>query len=189
MVLKPLEPSTTKLYTVEEFEAFLALPENMDRPFELIEGEIVEKMATQEHGVICANFAADITIFLREHPIGRVAVEARHRPMGDTHNDRLPDVSFVSDVNRPVERRGPALYIPDLCIEIQSPDDSAKKMANKATFYLANGAKMVWLVYPSRRLIEVLTPTDRQLLGIEDTLDGGDVLPGFTLPIKNVFPE
>ncbi len=189
MVLKPLEPSATKLYTVEEFEAFLALPENMDGPFELIEGEIVEKMATQEHGVIAGLLATFVNIYLRQNPIGRVAVSVWHRLRGDIYNQRLLDVSFVSDINRPIEKRGAALYIPDLCIEIQSPDDSLKGMANKAAFYLKNGAKIVWLVYPAKHLIEVLTADSRELLGIDETLDGGQVLPGFKQPVKKVFPE
>jgi Uma2 family endonuclease len=184
MVLQPLE----KLYTVEEFEAYIALPENADRLLELIDGEIIEKMPTREHGIIGATFAADITIYLRVNPIGWVAVEARHRPAGDTRNDRLPDVSFVSGIDRPIERKGAALYIPDLCIEIQSPDDSDKDMLDTAFFYLKNGAKMVWLVYPAKRLIEVLTADSRELLGIEDTLTGGDVLPGFSVAVKQLFP-
>jgi Uma2 family endonuclease len=186
MVLKPLE---RQLYNDDDFEAFLKLPENSDRLFELIDGEIVEKMTTEQHGVIAALIATFINIFLFANPIGRVAVEARHRPANakDKRNNRLPDVSFVTN-EHPMTTRGSAPYIPDLCVEIQSPDDSAKKMADKATFYLANGAKMVWLVYPSKQLVETLTLDNRELLGIEDTIDGGDVLPGFKLVVKQVFP-
>ena len=187
MVLKPLE---RQLYSDDDFEAFLKLPENDDRLFELIDGEIVEKMTTEQHGVIAALFATFINIFLFANPIGRVAVEARHQPANakDKRNNRLPDVSFVTN-EHPLTTRGTALYIPELCIEIQSPDDSAKKMANKAAFYLENGAKMVWLVYPSKLLVEMLTLDSRELLGIEDTIGGGDVLPGFTLAVKQVFPS
>src|SRR4051812_35606019 len=186
MVSKPLE---RQLYTVEEFEKFLNRPENIDLPFELIEGEIVEKMATELHGVIAALFATFINIFLFEHPIGRVAVESRHRPSNpkDRRNSRLPDVSFVTN-DHPITTRGAALYIPELCTEIQSPDDSMKQMADTASFYLANGAKMVWLAYPSKQLVETLTLDNRELLGIEDMIDGGDVLPGFKLEVKKVFP-
>ena len=159
MVSKPVE---RQLYTVDEFEAFLALPENIDLPFELINGEIVEKMATEAHGVIAALFATFINIYLFTNPICRVEVEARHRPAKDKRNSRLPDVSFVTK-EHPMTTQGAALYIPELCIEIQSPDDSAKKMADKAEFYLANGAKMVWLVYPSKQLVETLTLDNREL--------------------------
>lgn len=186
MVLKPLE---RQLYNNDDFEAFLKLPENRDHLFELIEGEIVEKMSTELHGIIAALFATFINNYLFINPIGRVAVESRHRPANakDKHNSRLPDVSFVTN-EHPITERGAAPYIPELCIEIQSPDDSAKTLADKAAFYLANGAKMVWLVYPSKQLVETLTLDDRELLGVEDTIDGGDVLPGFKLAVKQVFP-
>ncbi|MCA0458341.1 MAG: Uma2 family endonuclease [Chloroflexi bacterium] len=184
MVLKPLE---RQLYNDDDFEAFLKLPENREHLFELIEGEIVEKMVTVEHGIIAALFATFINLYLFNNPIGWVAVESRHRPAKDKRNDRLPDVSFSLN-EHPITTRGAAPYIPELCIEIQSPDDSAKQLADKATFYLANGAKMVWLVYPSKQLVETLTLDDRELLGVEDTIDGGDLLPGFKLPVKQVFP-
>jgi Uma2 family endonuclease len=61
-------------------------------------------------------------------------------------------------------------------------------MADKASYYLKNGSRMVWLVYSTKRLIEVLTPTDRHLLTEQDTVNGGDVLPGFTLQVSDVFP-
>ncbi len=186
MVSKPLE---RQLYSDDEFEAFLKLPENRDRLFELIDGEIIEKMTTAEHGVIAALIATFINIFLFTNPIGWVAVESRHRPANakDKRNNRLPDVSF-STSEHPITKRGAAPYIPELCIEIQSPDDSMKQMTDTATFYLANGAKMVWLVYPSKELVEILTLDNRELLGSEDTIDGGDVLPGFKLSVKQIFP-
>jgi Uma2 family endonuclease len=176
-----------RLHTVSEFAEFLARAENAERLFELINGEIVEKMPTHEHGMIAGNIITQINIFLLEHEIGRAAVEARYRPEGDNYNDRLPDVSFVSDMSKPVVHAGAAPFLPDLAVEIQSPDDSLRKMLTKAEFYLASGAKMVWLVYPDKRLVEVLTLDDRQLLTEADTLSGGTVLPGFAIPVRAVF--
>jgi Uma2 family endonuclease len=175
-----------KLYTVDEFEQFLTLPQNRDRLFELINGEIAEKVPTREHGRIAANITIDIGNFLDENPIGQIAVEARHRPTDDRYNDRIPDVSIVLG-DKPVARRGAENFIPDFCIEIQSPDDSPKTMSEKAAFYLANGARLVWLIYPRQRIVEVLTAADRQLLAENDTLEGGDVLPGLFVPVRDVF--
>lgn len=76
---------------------------------------------------------------------------------------------------------------PDLAVEVKSPDDSLKKMTEKAAYYLANGVRMVWLIYPKMKLVEVLTPDDRQLLNENDTLDGGSVLPGFTMAVRDIF--
>ncbi len=176
-----------RLVSLTEFEDFISQPAQIDRLFELIHGEIVEKVPTREHGIIAGNIITELNIYLRQNPIGRAAVEARHRPPDDNHNDRLPDVSFVSGMDRPVEREGAALYMPDLAVEIQSPSDSLKGMLEKAEFYLANGSKMIWLVYPDKRLVEVLTAADRQFLTEGDTLSGGDVLPGFAVPLSAVF--
>jgi Uma2 family endonuclease len=103
MVAQP----TTQAVTHEEFEQFLARPENRDRLFELIQGEIVEKTPTREHGIIAANIAFELGVYLRKNGGGQVAVEARHRPPDDRLNDMLPDVSVVLG-DRPVEREGVA---------------------------------------------------------------------------------
>src|SRR5579871_3815437 len=93
--------------TLADFEHFVALPENADRRFELINGEIVEKMPTEEHGLIGGRFYGEIYIYLKTHPIGRVTVEARHGLPEDSKNDRLPDVAFTSnDRALPVVKKG-----------------------------------------------------------------------------------
>jgi hypothetical protein len=65
--------------------------------------------------------------------------------------------------------------------------ESDLKMSELADFNLANGTLMVVLVYPAKHLLEVRTNNDRQPLDINDTLDGGEVLPGFSMPVKNIF--
>ncbi|MBW4436655.1 MAG: Uma2 family endonuclease [Pleurocapsa minor GSE-CHR-MK-17-07R] len=174
------------LVTVEQFEQFLARPENRERVFELIDGEIVEKVPTREHAAIAFNFAYEFGRFLDEHDIGQGAVEARHRPTDDPHNDRLPDVSIVLG-NRPVERTGAANYMPDVCVEIQSPADSLIAMRDKAQFYLRHGTKLVILVYTQQRILEVVTPGNAYLLTEADTLEGGEILPGFSVPVSRLF--
>ena len=104
-------------------------------------------------------------------------------------NDRIPDLSFITHEKGALVREGAAPYMPDLAVEVQSPGQSDKLMADKAAYYLANGTRMVWLVYPEKRIVEVLTPDDRQLLNDENTLSGGDVLPNFSLPIREIFAE
>jgi Uma2 family endonuclease len=78
--------------------------------------------------------------------------------------------------------------MPDLAIEAQSPGQSDKFMADKATRYLQRGTRMVWLIYSEKRLVEVLTLTSRQLLTEDGIIEGGDVLPGFTLRVADIFP-
>ncbi|GIL14005.1 MAG: hypothetical protein BroJett038_27250 [Chloroflexota bacterium] len=122
-----------------------------------------------------------------QHNLGRVGVEIRHQMPGDRHNVLLPDISFYTDMTAPVVERGAVPYMPDLAVEIKSPDDSCKAMNGEAAYYLANGARLGWLICPEKRLIEVLSPDDRQLLTDGDTLEGGAVLPGFALAVGDVF--
>ncbi len=181
----------TKTTTIEEFERFLALPENADRLFELIDGEIVEKMPTEQHGLIGSNLNAHLWMFNRQHKLGRVTIEPRHQTPDNRYNSRLPDVAFTSKERAlPLVTQGAVPQMPDLAIEIQSPDDSLKKMREKAVYYLANGSRLVWLVLPEKRLVEIYRiDGEVDILTENDTLDGGDVLPGFTLRIQEIFAE
>ena len=173
--------------TQEEFEQFTAL--HTDRLFELINGEIIEKMPTQLHAYIIQMISGFLFVFLRQNPIGYALVEARYRLPGADQDDVIPDLSFVTKARGPLVTSGAAPYLPDLAVEAQSEGQNDKFMLDKAQLYLKHGARMVWIIYSTRQIVEVLTPTDRHLLKIEDTLDGGDVLPGFTLSVRDIFPE
>jgi Uma2 family endonuclease len=178
-----------RLYTVAEFEAFLSLPENIDRLLELIHGEISEKMPTEQHGLVVGNFVTSLNLYARRHKNGRVGTEVRHQRADDLHNSRLPDVSFHM-TKRPLVTEGSVLEFPVLVIEVQSPDDSIQKMREKAQYYLANGTLLVWLVYPKKRVIEVYHANgDIQILVEGDMLTGGDMLPGFSMPVSEVFMD
>lgn len=174
--------------TVAEFEAFIALPENRDRHFELLDGEVIEKMPTEQHGEIATFIAIEIGIYLKQNPIGKVGQEIRHRMPGDEFNAMLPDVSVRKDINRPAIEQGAVPHMPALVIEVKSKDDTFRLMRRKAEYYLANGSQMVWLVFPENRQVEVYVPdADVVTLSEQDTLDGGDVLPGFSLKVADIF--
>jgi Uma2 family endonuclease len=175
-----------QLTTVDQFEAFLALPENADRRFELIDGEIVEKMPSYMHGRIAANLVIDIGIYLRQTKRGEIVVEARFKPPADDFNDRIPDISVVL-AGRSPPSEGAVPFMPDLVVEVKSPTDSLRKMRDKARFYIAHGAQLVWLFLPERAYIEIYSPDDEWTLHQGDTLTGGDVLPGFELPVSSIF--
>lgn len=177
----------TEPVTVEAFEQFERLPQNVDRLFELIDGEIVEKVPTEEHGIIVLNIAAPVREWVRRYKRGRVGVEIRYNRPGDKLNARLPDISYRIDTSAPVVRKGGVPVMPDLAVEVQSPDQSDDFMAEKAAYYLANGARMVWLVFPAKRTVEVHTPGKIETLVEGDTLDGADILPGFTLSMSEIF--
>jgi Uma2 family endonuclease len=180
-----------KRYTIDQFEAFIALPENVNRRFELLNGEIIERMPTEEHGLIVSNILAFIWNFIRPRKLGRVTVEARHRVPNDDHKARIPDIAYTSAERAlPLTTQGPVPQMPDLAVEVKSPDDSYLELRQKAAYYLDNGSKMVWLVFPEKRIIEVYRPdVDVEILTPGDSISGHELLPGFTLAVDDVFVE
>jgi Uma2 family endonuclease len=183
------EPRTSARLTYDQFEQFLMQPENADRHFELIDGEIVEKkMPTEEHGEVTGNIFGPLWVFNQQHKLGRVVVEVLYRHPGDPSNARQPDIAFTLNTTEPVVTKGAVPRMPDLAVEIKSPTDTYRDMREKAYYYLAHGTKRVWLVYPEKRQVEVIVNDDFQLLGEADTLDGGDLLPGFALAVSAIFP-
>jgi Uma2 family endonuclease len=177
-----------QLCTVAEFEHFLALPEHRDRFFELIHGEIVEKVPTEEHGLIAGNIYGFLWQYTRQSGIGRAVIEVRVQVPEDDYNSRQPDLAVFVDTTRPVVTRGPVLQMPDAVIEVKSPDDTYASMRERAAYYLAHGARLVWLLYPAKGLVEVYRQSaDSDILTGADTLQGEEVLPGFTLPVREIF--
>lgn len=182
-------PTADKKLTIEQFEQFEQLPENRDRLLELINGEIVEKMPTEEHGLLSGNVITSLNNFVKPRRLGRVGTEVRHRQENDTRNSRLPDVSFTS-VQRPLVRKGSVSHFPDLAIEIKLPDDSIRKLREKAEFYLQNGVALVWLIYPEQQMVEVYSlDGDVEILLTGDVVTGGEVLPGFAMPVAEIFDD
>lgn len=190
-----LRSPATRFTSLDEFEALLSQPGQADRLLELIDGEVVEKVPTELHGLIAVNLGGELRSFVRERGLGRVTVEVRHQvPREDQDPKRprslIPDVAFTSRERAlPLVSEGAVPQLPDLVVEIQSPDQSDWMMSDKASYYLANGSRMVWLIYPDRLLVEVLTTSTRHLLTAADTIDGGDLLPGFQLQVKVIFTE
>lgn len=176
------------LYTVEEFEQYADAPENRERLLELVDGEIVEKVPTQKHGICAGNIYGYFWTFVKKTRSGRVVMEVRYRTPQDKRNSRIPDVSYTSG-NAPIVERGSVQQMPDIAIEVKSPDDSLKDMRAKARYYLANGTKLVWLVEPQKRFVEVYTLDEEQVFIEGETLDGGEILPGFGMPVSAIFED
>ena len=181
-----------KLYTVEEYEEYIARPENRERRFELIHGEIVEKMPTQKHGLVAGNFYAALWNYVKPRKLGRVGIEVRHGLKDDKHNDRIPDIAYERDMSSPVVEQGAVPRMPNIAIEVQSPDDSRRKLRDKAEYYLQNGSRLVWLACIEDQTVDECTlgedgKMQTKTYSMDDELSGGEVLPGFTLPVRDIF--
>lgn len=109
----------------------------------------------------------------------------------EPNNARIADIGIVvarKDKLAKLNDHDALPFMPDLIIEIQSEGLNDRYMRDLADFYLANGCRMVSLIYAYRKLVEWLTSTERRLMNLEGILDGGDVLPKFSLPVAKLFP-
>ncbi len=181
----------TRLVTADEFERFIALPEHRDRNYELIDGVIVEKpLPTDRHVLIAGILIILLGAYALEHGLGILGPERRIRLPGEKHRTVQPDVSMLLDPTIPIIERGPMHVMPDVIAEVKSPDDHYDDLRDKARYYIANGARLVWLFFPEKRIVEVYRPNEpSDILTFTDSLDGFDVLPGFSVSLREVFTE
>jgi Uma2 family endonuclease len=170
----------------------VALCERNNRLYELVDGTLVEKAMGFDESLFALFLSAAMVDFLKTHDLGK--------PVGDNALMRLfpglvriPDAAFISWERYPRKkrRRGeiPTLA-PDLVVEVLSKDNTRKEMARKLREYFKAGVRLVWYIDPSKRTVQVYTAVDRStLLDESHTLDGGDVLPGFSLSIRDWSAE
>lgn len=159
---------------------------------ELVRGEVhVMTPAGSEHGRIAMQIGAWLTIHVLEGGLGRVyAAETGFRLASHPDTVRAPDVAFVArervEAVGHTERYWPGA--PDLAVEVLSPDDRYHEVDEKVAAWLEAGCRMVIVVNPRRRAATVYrSPADVQLLTENDSLDGDDVVPGWKLPLRDVF--
>ena len=159
---------------------------------ELIRGELCETMPSgQEHGEIAAHLCYLLISFVKPRRLGRVmGSDAGVWLERDPDTVREPDVAFFAAGKMPPGERvsGYAEVVPNLVVEIASPRDSAREVRDKARMWLSFGVRLVWVVYPGARAVELHTGDGgRRMLAESDTLDGGDVLPGFSCRVGDIF--
>ena len=159
---------------------------------ELIQGVLHETMsAGEEHGAIAANMSFIFLGFVKPRRLGRILTsDTGIRLERDPDTVREPDLAFISAEKRPLEVRntGYLEVVPELVVEIVSPNDNPRSTFDKAQMWLRFGVTMVWVVHPETRSVEVYRmDASRDTLGEDDMLDGGTVLPGFTCPVQDIF--
>jgi Uma2 family endonuclease len=183
-----------KLYTIAEFWEIAQRPENEDKRLELVKGVIYELAPSSKKNTITAiRFASFLLPFVDEHDLGYVSGADGGFELSDDEV-RLPDVAFISK-DRAAGLEGTTFTAaPDLAIEVITPSESNRKVLDKVRAYLPAGTKRVWTAYPDDEVVDAYRMGEGGSLivdtfGIDDTLDGGSVLPGFQLPIKKIFPK
>lgn len=182
-----------KTYTSAEFWEFVKRPENANCFFERRHGEIVEFMPSNPiASKIAMLIGHKILSFLENNNLGDYA----HVTGEQGGYDISEEDTFAPDVGVILKSRlenfpetGFAPISPDMAIEVVSPSDRAETVHQKVQTYLRNGTRLVIVVFPKSREVGIHTPEGSRTLTAEDTLDGGDVLPGFTLKVKDIFPK
>ena len=158
---------------------------------ELVDGVLVEKTVGYYESYLAGRLIILMGAFVERHGLGVVAGEAGMLRLAPGLV-RIPDVSFVS-WNQLPGRRVPRVPIadlaPDLAVEVISPSNTAREMERKLQDFLAAGVRLVWYVLPEPQEVHVYTAERHDVLTIEQELSGGEVLPGFALPLQQLFEE
>ncbi len=159
---------------------------------ELVRGRIVHASPTSpEHGKIEGNFYHHLRAFVEPRRlgvvlVGEVGVYTRRRP--DTV--RGADVLFISEarLGGHLEGKGFLKVAPDLVVEVLSPSDARTEVEEKLAEYFSRGVRLAWVADPKGQTVRAYrSPEDVRVFGSGDTLPGDDVLPGFIVPVSQLF--
>ena len=159
---------------------------------ELIRGVLCETMPTGErHGKIVTNLVVELGVFVKAGQLGTVfASDSGVWLERDPDTVREPDVAFTSVEKLPLDawNSGYSEVVPDLVVEVASPSDSRREVHDKAHMWLSHGVRLVWVVHPETRTVDVYRQGGgAATLSETDALDGLDVLPDFTCAVSAVF--
>jgi Uma2 family endonuclease len=161
-----------------------------NRLCELIDGVLVEKTLGYLESMLAAEIIHRLKCFLEEHDLGIVLGEAGTLRILPTQV-RIPDVAFIRWERFPDRRLVPQpvpAIAPDLAVEILSPANTPGEMRRKLHDYFTAGVRLVWYVDGRARTAESYAAEDRCVaLGEGDVLSGGEVLPGFEMPLRDLF--
>lgn len=182
-------PIGEKLLTADEF---LRLCEQGLVKGELINGVIQETVsANGEHGEIASAVIFAFGSHVRPNRLGRVTgTDAGVLLERNPDTVREPDVAYFSAETLPLDVKIRGFYevVPDLVVEVVSPNDRPREIADKVAMWLSHGVRLVWAVYPAARTVVVHTSEGPVLTYTEnDELDGGEVLPNFRCPVRDIL--
>ena len=190
VVFDPLPGTATE-------DDLLALVEgHPKRLCELIEKTLVEKPVGLHEATVASELAFEIKTWNRANgDLFVVAGADATLRMATIDRIRLPDVAVFARARLPAGRLPPErvpTLAPDLAVEVVSEGNTDAEMRQKLIEYFANGTRLAWYVYPDRRVVLVHREPSgppHALLGEADTLDGGEILPGFALPVATIFRD
>lgn len=182
--------------TIEEFIRLYG----DEGPFEIIEGERVP-VAPQitRSGRIAGRLFLELAAYVKQNNLGEVFTEVPFVLVLELQwvaGSRVPDLMFVRAdrlaqlaAADPEWENKPLTLVPDLVVEIISPTDRASDVSKKIARYLQDGVQIAWLIDPEIQVVTIHASGSKQItrLSSEDTLTGGDVVPGFEMAVAKLF--
>ncbi len=177
----------TKLMTADEL---LMMPDDGFR-YELIRGVLIQRMpAGDRHGNAAAWTAAEFANYVRANDYGSIRAEIGYRLESGPDTVRAPDVSWISPENSHEPIPGYREGAPDLAVEVKSPNDSRPEMFARAQMWIGYGTRIVLVLDPEPITLTVYRPNSEPVvLGEDDVLDLGELLPGFSCPVWRLFRQ
>jgi Uma2 family endonuclease len=162
------------------------------RLYELVDGILLEKAMGFPESILAMALGAFLKVFANRHNAGAVlGADGMMRLAPGLV--RIPDVSFIPwdrFPNRQIQPDPVPDLFPELAVEVLSPSNTDAEMGQKLRDYFGSGTRLVWFVDPRQRTVTVYTAPNQSVVLREDqTLDGGAVLPGFTLTLRELFAE
>lgn len=182
--------TTKKLMTADEFWEFVHKPENLDRDFELIRGEVVEVSRPRKpHGIVVVRICSLLERYAENVGRGYVVTESGV-VLGESPATVVgPDAAYYDDVNKFEDLHPKWGDVPPvLAVEVWSPTDRPSRTNAKIREYLASGVKIVWQVDYEERQVTVYRPKqDMEVIGSDGELTGGADLPGLLIKVADLF--
>ncbi|MFQ3678950.1 MAG: Uma2 family endonuclease [Pseudanabaenaceae cyanobacterium] len=176
--------------TVWTDEAFMALPDG--HRYEIVNGELIDMGSSGAlHGNVAIVLSAALYGIVKANKLGALFDSSTAFKMKNG-NRRSPDISFLAKERLQGMAQLPVGFLegaPDLCVEILSPGNTVEEIEGKIAEYFENGARLVWILNPVQHFVLVYrcaTEPDRLLKSV-DSLDGEEVIPGFVLPLAELF--
>ena len=174
-------------------EAFMALPDD-GHHYEIINGELIDMGNSGAlHGYVCSLALAALAGYILPKKLGVILDSSTAFKMKNG-NKRSPDIAFFAKERLQGIAVLPSGYLdgaPDLAVEVLSPGNTVEEIDDKLTEYFENGSRLVWVIHPTQHYVLVYRSAqepDRLLKG-KDSLDGEEVIPGFTLAIADLFQK
>jgi Uma2 family endonuclease len=177
--------TTRKSWTDDELLALSG-----EGKYELVDGELVPvSPAGARHGRIVADLLIRVGVFVRETKLGQVFDGQTGFRLRD--NLRSPDISFVAGTRLTGGVPEGFFHVaPDLAVEVLSPADRAGDVAHKVGEYLGAGVRLLWVVDPEKGAAVVYKPGQApRTIRLDDALEGEDVLPGFSCPLRELLGQ